>query len=410
MPRLLRRLPLLLAALAGLSPPVMAAPVRTGLVLDRAVVLMRHGVRVPLDGEVPADTRSAAPWPRWPLPESRVTPHGAQAMTLLGAFDRRRWVQAGLVPATGCPRGGTVRIHSNTAIRTIQSGEAYAAGLAPGCPILVDHLAEDQADPLFEPLRAGATAFDARAAVAAIDRYTGGMAALADRHRPDIRLLDRVLDCGDPRGCTGGGAPALRPSADGRGIDLSGPIRSTSGIAQVLLLQYAEGMPASQVGWGRADAATIARLGRLHAALFDVFTRSPYMAAHQASALGDHMLGALTRKDGPALDLLVGHDTNVTALGAALGVDLAAPGYALNDVAPGGAILLERYRDPRSGALYVRAAYQAQPLDALRTLSPEVTVTPLTVKGCATLCPLPRFERLLRARLAPLVARPAPGR
>jgi len=141
-----------------------------------------------------------------------------------------------------------------------------------------------------------------------------------------------------------------------------------------------------------------------------VFTRSPYMAAHQASALGDHMLGALTRKDGPALDLLVGHDTNVTALGAALGVDLAAPGYALNDVAPGGAILLERYRDPRSGALYVRAAYQAQPLDALRTLSPEVTVTPLTVKGCATLCPLPRFERLLRARLAPLVARPAPGR
>ena len=408
MTRLFARLPLLLAAIAGLSPPVAAAPKRAGLVLDRAVVLMRHGVRVPLDGEVPADTKSAAPWPRWPLPESQVTPHGAQAMTLLGQFDRRRWAQAGLLPATGCPRGDMVRIHSNTAIRTIQSGEAFAAGLAPGCPITVDHRAEDQVDPLFEPLRARATAFDARAAVAAIDRYTGGMTALADRYRPEIRLLDRVLDCGDPHGCTGGGAPGLRPSADGHGIDLSGPIRSTSGIAQVLLLQYAEGMPASQVGWGRADAATIARLGRLHAALFDVFTRSPYMAAHQASALGDHMLAALTRQDGPALDLLVGHDTNVTALGAALGVDLAAPGYAVNDVAPGGAILLERYRDPRSGARYVRAYYQAQPLDALRTLSPEVSVTPLTVKGCATLCPLPTFERLLRTHLAPLVARPAP--
>ena len=406
---LLPRLPLLLAALASLSSPVSAAPRHGGLILDRAVVLMRHGVRVPLDGEVPADTRSAAPWPRWPLPESRVTPHGARATTLLGRFDRRRWAQAGLLPATGCPRGGSVRIHSNTAIRTIESGQAFAAGLAPGCPIAVDHLAEDQADPLFEPLRAGATAFDARAAVAAIDRHTGGMAALADRYRPEIRLLDRVLGCGDPRGCTGGGAPDLRPSADGRGIDLSGPIRSTSGIAQVLLLQYAEGMPASQVGWGRADAATIARLGRLHAALFDVFTRSPYMAAHQAAALGDHMLRALTRKDGPALDLLVGHDTNVTALGAALGVDLAAPGYARNDVAPGGAILLERYRDRRTGARYVRAAYQAQPLDGLRALSRRVSVMPLTVKGCTALCPLPTFERLLRARIAPLVARPMRG-
>lgn len=409
MTRLLPRLPLLLAALASLSSPVSAAPRHGDLILDRAVVLMRHGVRVPLDGEVPADTRSAAPWPRWPLPESRVTPHGARATTLLGRFDRRRWAQAGLLPATGCPRGGSVRIHSNTAIRTIESGQAFAAGLAPGCPIAVDHLAEDQADPLFEPLRAGATAFNARAAVAAIDRHTGGMAALADRHRSEIRLLDRVLGCGDPQGCTGGGAPDLRPSADGRGIDLSGPIRSTSGIAQVLLLQYAEGMPASQVGWGRADAATIARLGRLHAALFDVFTRSPYMAAHQASALGDHMLGALTRKDGPALDLLVGHDTNVTALGAALGVDLAAPGYARNDVAPGGAILLERYRDRRTGALYVRAAYQAQPLDGLRALSRRVSVMPLTVKRCTALCPLPTFERLLRARIAPLVARPMHG-
>lgn len=407
--RFLPRLPLLLAAIAGLSPPVMAASARHHLILDRAVVLMRHGVRVPLEGEVPGDTRSAAPWPRWPLPESRVTPHGARAMTLLGQFDRRRWAKAGLFPATGCPRDGAVRIHSNTAIRTIESGAAFAAGFAPGCGVAVDHLGEEQADPLFEPLRAGVTAFDARAAVAAIDRYTGGMAALAARHRPAIRLLDRVLDCGDPRGCTGGGAPGLRPSADGRGIDLSGPIRSTSGIAQVLLLQYAQGMPKAQVGWGRADARTIARLGTLHAALFDVFTRSPYMAAHQAAALADHMLAALTRTDGPALDLLVGHDTNVTALGAALGVDLTAPGYAPNDVAPGGAILLERYRDPRSGARYVRAAYQAQPLDGLRALSPAVSVTPLIVKGCATLCPLPTFERLLRARLAPLVARPAHG-
>jgi len=49
------------------------------------------------------------------------------------------------------------------------------------------------------------------------------------------------------------------------------------------------------------------------------------------------------------LSILVGHDTNVTALAAALRVDLKAPGYATNDVPPGGALLLERLRDAGSG-------------------------------------------------------------
>lgn len=165
-------------------------------------------------------------------------------------------------------------------------------------------------------------------------------------------------------------------------------------------------MPRTSVGWGRADPATIERLGALHASLFDVFTRSPYMAAHQSSVLGDRIIDTLSASSAPRLDILVGHDTNVTALAATLNATLDAPGFARNDVAPGGALVFERLRDRRSGKLYVRVFYRAQGLSAIRSLSPNVTVTRLGIPGCATPCRLDRFTDLLRSRLPVLVGEP----
>lgn len=393
---------LALLACAASSATARTTPRTTGLTLDRVVGLMRHGVRAPLDGEVPKGTRTAKPWPRWTTPESELTPHGAEALMAEARADRARWIAQGLLPATGCPAEGAVRIATNTSSRTIASGEAYARGLAPQCPVAVAHLPIGQVDPRFEPLRARATRFDAAAAVADINRFTGGMDALVARHRPALRLLDSVLGCGDPKGCDPAGPARLTPSADGHGIDLSGPIRTASGTAQVLLLQYAEGLSPS-VGGVPVDGAMLARLGGIHAALFDVYSRSPYMAAHQSAAFGRHMLDALTAPQGARVDMLVGHDTNVTALAALLGFDLVAPGYATNDAAPGGAILIQRWHD-RQGRAFVTLAYRTQSPEQIRAHAANVSVKPVQVRGCpvAAPCPLDRFVTLVRERLAPL--------
>ena len=389
-------------ALAQIRPAQAPAARTTGLTLDRVVGLMRHGVRAPLDGEVPHGTRTAKPWPRWTTPESHLTPHGAEALIAEARADRAKWVAQGLLPVTGCPAEGAVRIWTNSASRTIASGEAYAQGLAPDCKLPVGHRAPGQVDPLFEPLRARATRFDAKAAVADINRFTGGMDALVARHREGLRLLDTVLGCGDPKGCDPAGPARLTPSADGHGIDLSGPIRTASGTAQVLLLQYAEGLTPS-VGGVPVDGAMLARLGGLHVALFDVYSRSPYMAGHQSAAFGRHMLDALTAARGSQIDMLVGHDTNVTALAALLGFDLVAPGYATNDAAPGGAILIQRWHD-RQGQPFVTLSYRTQSPERIRSHAGTVTVTPVQVRGCPVgqPCPLDRFVTLMRERLAPL--------
>ena len=229
-----------------------------------------------------------------------------------------------------------------------------------------------------------------------------GMDALVARNRDGLRLLDTVLGCGDRQGCDPGRAARLTPSADGHGIDLTGPIRTASGTAQVLLLQYAEGLPPS-VGGMAVDGRVLAQLGKLHAALFDVYSRSPYMAAHQSAAFGRHMIDALTAKDDTKVDMLVGHDTNVTALAALLGFDLVAPGYATNDAAPGGAVLINRWHDA-AGKAFVTVAYRTQSPDQIRAHAAAVTVTPVRVPDCPAdaPCPLDRFVTLFRQKLPPL--------
>nr|AGU10237.1 Histidine phosphatase superfamily (branch 2) [uncultured organism] len=378
-----------------------AAPKRV-LVVERAVLVMRHGIRAPLDGEVPLDTRTGAPWPAWPVAESRITPHGVRALERVAAYDRRLLAARGLMTPNGCP-AGVVRIRSNSSDRTIASGQAYAEGLAPGCDLAIEHKPLGTTDAIFEPLRARATAFDARAAIESINRETGGMAALARRHGAVLARLDQVLGCTSvERGCVPAGTPAVSASADGHDLVLAGPIRAASGIAQVLLLQEVEGLPRESVGWGRANPATIEQLGALHAALFAVYTHPPYMAAHQAAVLGREVLASLSSK-GPRLTVFMGHDTNVTALAAALRVDLKAPGYATNDVPPGGALLIERLHDASTGDRFMRVSYRTQSPETLRGLGQSASLVALKIPGCASpLCPATTFSRLLVSHLAPL--------
>jgi len=386
---------LLIGTIAG------AAPKRV-LVVERAVLVMRHGIRAPLDGEVPLDTRTGAPWPAWPVAESRITRHGVRALEQAAAYDRRLLAARGLMTPNGCP-AGLVRIRSNSSDRTIASGQAYAEGLAPGCDLAIEHKPLGTADAIFEPLRARATAFDARAAIASINRETGGMAALARRHGAALARLDQVLGCTSvERGCVPAGTPTVSASADGHDLVLAGPIRAASGIAQVLLLQEVEGLPRESVGWGRADPATIEQLGALHAALFAVYTHPAYMAAHQAAVLGREVLASLS-STGPRLTVFMGHDTNVTALAAAFRVDLEAPGYATNDVPPGGALLIERLRDASTGARFVRVSYRTQSPETLRGLGQSASLVALRIPGCASLvCPAATFSRRLVSHLAPL--------
>jgi len=331
--------------------------------IERVVLIYRHGVRAPLSDENGLAAIATTPMPAWSTPESLLTPHGARALTLLGAYQRRQWLHSGLLPKGHCPRPRDLTIWTNTVSRTIATGQALAEGLAPGCDLPIGHLPPDRHDPIFEQMEAGTDPFDARRAATDVIAYTGGMPAMNRRLAPALAAMARIVGRDLPAG-----PGTIAPSADGKGVAVDGPVIQASGTAQIFLLQYMEGLPMAEVGWGHADPAAIAAVSPLHAALFDALDRSPYIAPRVAGVLARRMLTALFDTDQPRVTVLVGHDNNIAALGALLDTRFRLTGLGWNDPPPGGALGLALVRSA-DGRRRVRAFYIAATPDQVRDLT-----------------------------------------
>ncbi|CBA17265.1 putative acid phosphatase protein [Xanthomonas albilineans GPE PC73] len=398
---------LIAATLAAQAQPAgKVAPARQ-LQVEQVWMLFRHGVRAPLPGEAAAAALAPQPWPVWTTPPSLLTAHGRAAVKLSGDYTRQWLLRDGVLPAHGCPAQATVSVYANTDQRTIASAQILAETLAPGCKLQVGHQSEGSDDPLFRPVEAGAVDFDAAAAVASIQRQTGGPGALLAPYAKELQTMQQILGCA--QACDFVRMPSsLTPGRNGRSLALHGPLDLTSGTAEVFILQYTEGLPLDQVGWGRATPERLGMVSRLHALLFDIYARPQYMAARAGAPLAHRVLDTLGVADAPRLSVLVASDTHIAALSGLLDLHFHLPGYGRDDAPPGGALVLEQLRDLRSGQRYVRVRYQAQSLDQLRALTPLSLRAPpllqtLQLSGCndpATgLCPLPRFQALLKQAL-----------
>ena len=378
---------------------------RPGLTPDRLVLLMRHGVRPPTKNPPMKPGVAADPWPSWDVPPGDLTHHGAAAIRLVGAFDARV-LAAGLVGG-GCPSPGTVAVYSDSDQRTIATGDAWLAGFAPGCAIANHHKPQDTPDPLFSPLDLGGIAYDPARADAAVNAGLGpgGITAVEAKQRDVLARLDAIY-CGPrPKGACGfSGKPTrIDPPRAGEKPGFSGALDLGSTAGQILLLEYADGKPMAEVGWGRATKADIALAGRLHAVEYSVLARPLYVAASNSALVVPKMLDWLTAPDGPRVGMIVGHDTQLAALAGLLDLHWQVPGFAADDPSPGQAIGFERLHDA-GGRAYVRIVLRAQGLDQIRDLAPlddaaPATVETLPVTGCADPCPLDRFTAIVRQRL-----------
>lgn len=396
--------------------------------LDKVVIVSRHGVRAPT--KMPALIREVTPdnWPAWPVKLGDITPRGEALVTQLGVYYRAWLRQQGMLPVQGCPVAGWGYAWTDVDQRTRKTGEAFLAGLAPGCGLLIHHQRELQrVDPLFHPVKAGLCRLAAEPMRQAIEAQAGmPLAALNHHYRAALAHMDQTLHFSASPYCQAqqhGGActlaammpSALQLSAAGE-IKLHGAVGLSATLAEMFLLQQAQGM--AQPAWGRITTAVQWRsLLSLHNAQFDLLSRTDYIARHRGTPLLHTVIQALNDQT-PALTgltrqnrllLLVGHDTNLANLSGLLQTPWTLPGQPDN-TPPGGELVFERWLDG-AGQPWVRVRVVYQTLAQLRQQTPLSLETPphqvsLSLPGCrdATpngLCPLAEFSRLMTARLEP---------
>ena len=398
---------------------------QTGSQLKLVVIVSRHGVRSPTWTQERLDSYSALPWPRWNVPPGNLTARGHRLMKLFGSFDRASLTKAGLFTGSGCADAGAAYLWADTDQRTIESGQALAEGLFPGCAPPLHSLAEGENDPLFHPAAKGVGPVQA---VEALAQMTERLKREPEAQNSNfIREVQHVLlGCEPAAACTPVHAPKALLSRDamaaapGKGdhiIDLIGPLAQASTFVEDFLLEYADGMPMPQVGWGHVDERQLGRLLALHTDYFDLVHRTPAMAKIEASNMLSHIVSTLEQgvlrepvagAIGPAnskLVMLVGHDTNLAGIAALLGVHWHLDGRD-DDTPPGTEMRFELWRSA-AGAYEVRVAVGLQTLRQLHEM-PELTLAAppahelLALPGCAEpqrACGWQVFQRLAHAAI-----------
>lgn len=405
-----------------------AAPVATGpWVLERAVLLQRHGVRAPTEAPAALARYSAQSWPTWPVGPGELTDGGRRALAAMASYIRARYSGLGLLPSSGCPASGALYVWADSADqRTRASGAIMAAGLAPGCSITAQH-AVTRRDPLFHP--GEICPLDARVAQAQIiARANGNLNALGPRYERARQALQAVLwpgvgDCGG----TGARCPMMRGRnrliiVHGK-LKLTGPLEVGASLSENLLLEYTDGLPSSEVGWGRAASpGQLAQILPLHAASADLMRRTPEIAASGGTPLAHLML--LLLEERPAAGAFIGappvpptarlvvlaaHDTNLSNVGSILGLDWTLPDEP-DSTAPDTTLVLELWRNAHDGRQYVRAVVLYQTLAQLRAEAmsaradphvPAAHALPVTFPSCtSSRCPLGAVRARIESRMS----------
>jgi 4-phytase/acid phosphatase len=356
--------------------------------LKFVVYVSRHGVRSPTGKAEQYNPYSVAVWPAWEVAPGYLTAHGYHLMELFGAYDRMELASEGLLSATGCEDAAHITIHADSDQRTRETGKALAAGLFPGCSLPVQVLPEGVDDPLFHSVPAGVGQPDPAMATAALSGRIGGDPnCLTQAYRSQLAALDQILaNCGSPvsrqtKRISLFDIPAkLAPGSGDKLAELRGPLNTASSLTENILLEYAQGMDFSNVGWGCVDGAKLRSLIDLHTAASDFNQRTSVMARVQASNLLDHIRRAMEQSAiGKAIPgapgapndkalFLVGHDTNLTNIAGLLNLTWIVDGRR-DDTPPGATLIFELWRTRSTGNYFVQTWYSTQTLEQMRSAS-----------------------------------------
>ncbi len=402
------------AARAGQAVP--GAP--ESAILERMVIVERHGVRVP--GTPPPGLAAEAwpAWPAWPVAAGELTPHGASDMRLMGGWLRRTYAGQGLLPARGCPAEGEVTVRADGHDhRTRESGDALLDGMFPGCGLAAQHGPAGMADPLFDGLATGACPLDPDQAHAAVTgALSNGLQDPVPGYRPALAALAGLLDpAAAHEPCPGSGVSCLATGANrvvttARDARLKGPLATGAGLVETLGLEYDQGMAGAQLGWGRLTPATLDAIMPLRNGYSALTRANPTIAAHNGALMARAVLAAIdgrppeSQGQNAKFVVFLGHDTTLANMAGILGLRWTLPGQP-DALPPGAALVFAVYhgRDPADRWAQLALTYQTA--DQLRTLAPlddahppgRVELRPDACRATAAGCGIDTLRRIVAA-------------
>ncbi|HTR38016.1 MAG TPA: histidine-type phosphatase [Bryobacteraceae bacterium] len=415
---------------------LLAAQAVDDTVAKQVIIFGRHTVRTPILPNTALDFFAVQQYPDFGVPPPNIsvmTPSGAKNEVALGGYFRQWLIQEGLLTGHDQADANFVYVRANNAPLILQTAQQFVLGLLPGATVPVDSYPASANDPMYNPVDAGVATLDYPTAVASVNgRLGSNPQSLATAYSAELTLLRSVLFNYPVSESPAPPAPAGKIDATMEPISISAgnstlPV-TIKGLTDVVaaidpfVMEYADGLPMADVGWGQLNAASIGQINRLYDVLLDLEYRTPYLAGVQSSNLASHItrsmvqaatgssLGGALGTPATKVIMLAASNINIVGVASLFRLDWLASSYQRDVSAPSGALVFELRQSKSTGVYFVRASYVTQTMDQLRYQTPLTeeppVVAPVLIPGCqisdANLdCPLSTFVQLANQAINP---------
>ncbi len=294
--------------------------------LEAVVVVSRHGVRAPTQSEKKLATLSRYPWPDWGVKRAYLTPRGYELVRQTWSFvaKEKSFIH------TGCPNAQNIQVIADVDERTIRTAHALLDGLYPGCFIPIE-VASEKSSALFSPLKAKVCEIKHPQHLA--KKLTQKAYEIPIRFSSEIQELERITQISFKGNLTG--------KASKYKVGFEGKPYLASSVIGIFALEWGQ-WPGQLVAWNQVDETVLRRLMPLRVAVFSALNRDIEVAQYKGSALASKIIDSLEK--GKKYTFLVGHDTNLSNLGALFDLNWQIPGRASNENAPGGYLKFEKWK------------------------------------------------------------------
>ena len=346
--------------------------------LKEAVVLSRHNIRAPLSGNGSAlGNLTPHEWTQWSSAPSELTLRGGALETMMGQFFRKWLVDAGLFPENYVPTADEVNVYANSMQRTIATARYFTSGFMPVGGLVVNHrFVPSKMDPVFNPqLTKVSPEFKAEAMkeIAAMGGKKG-IIGINEELTPNYILIAEVLDLKD--------SPAAKSGTKAfddyntqiilernKEPGMTGSLKDANSASDAFILQYYEEPDSVAAAFGksltREQWQEIAKIKDVYG---DVLFTVPIVAVNVAHPLLQYMYDEIESPD-RKFTFLVGHDSNIASVTAALGVLPYDLPNAIEKKTPiGSKLVVEKWVGP-DGEEYGALNLVYQSVDQLKNMS-----------------------------------------
>ncbi|WP_300506726.1 histidine-type phosphatase [uncultured Duncaniella sp.] len=350
--------------------------------LKEVVVLSRHNIRSPLsDSKSDLGRMTPHKWTEWSAGKSELTSRGGALETMMGQYFRKWLVDAGMFPENYVPTADDLNVIANSMQRCIATAQYFSSGFMPVGGVKVNHrYTPSKMDPLFNPQLTKVSPEFVAEAMRQINAMGGekGIVGINEAIAPDYALMTEVLDVKDSP-MAKSNDPKLK-ALDNYNTEIvlekwaepsmkaGSALKELNSASDAFILQYYEEPDTLKAAFGhnltRKDWERLAHVKDVYQ---DVLFTAPIVAVNVSHPLIQYMYDELRSPD-RKFTFLVGHDSNLSSVATALGVEEYELPDAIEKKTPiGSKLVIEKFVGP-DGEEYADLNLVYQTVDQLRDM------------------------------------------